>query len=930
MRGVKRLTLNQIARSTLRVNKKAYVSLFLGILLAVYLATATSLCAWGTIRGHEEQMAEKVGWMDMFLLGNGGATDEKIRSTGYFREIGHVTVDATVEDTSICTGYYDETAEKLMNRKLTEGRMPEKAGEIAAERSALIRLGLDKTASVGGTITLKMHPISGVTEEKTFTLVGILNEQTNNLETYNEGEGMRFPAMLVSPDETYEVGGVLVHRVLTYAPLITFNQVLRHIPQGLEDAIGVSRETGTTVYYDSGWDRIHRTIERILIWAILGAALMLSACVGITSAMESVLAQKTQDIGMLRAIGATRRQIRRVYGSEAWLLAATALPAGMGLGVLTAWIISRIAPDQVVFALNAWLLIPILALSALCVFAASRLPLYRASRQMPMGVLRDTAMLRKTGKMRSQNTFTPTRLIARRRAGLHPFRMLGAAGMTALTLACALLLGELVLGLRTTDAEDQPAFRIYGSVGMYSDPFSQMNENEIISRAELRSIEDIDGVSRITTLTMINANLVMDEVPEYFRTYRFNVEYENGETSFSTVSTLEHGVELTADWLFYTNEDLADARARMYTDWEAALGVQYTEQADMIRSILGISGRIVPVSVYVADIDPDALQEYVTDGSIDMDRLDSGEQVLVYAPVLCARKHAGGGMEFDKWLMPNEAKESEWDLIVRNDAFSAGMRLNLLELAGRMPDGGYYWDETDEEMQRAHFQDAEAVQAYVTIGAVLSGPLQINEMHMSGFTVIVTEKGAAAMGLELPNPGFTDIYTTANLTREQETEIEEAINQVAVKGWLGVENELEITRAYMNKKLRQMLLFAGLILLFFAVSVFMQVSAASRQIRSDTRTIGTLRAVGANLKTLTGCYRLPAWIAAVIGMILPVLFYLFCEVTGVRLFTKQHPLLMIPVLAAMAACIALACTAGIRNRLAAATRQSIVENIREL
>ena len=143
-------------------------------------------------------------------------------------------------------------------------------------------------------------------------------------------------------------------------------------------------------------------------------------------------------------------------------------------------------------------------------------------------------------------------------------------------------------------------------------------------------------------------------------------------------------------------------------------------------------------------------------------------------------------MEFDKWLMPNEAKESEWDLIVRNDAFSAGMRLNLLELAGRMPDGGYYWDETDEEMQRAHLQDSEAVQAYVTIGAVLSGPLQINEMHMSGFTVIVTEKGAAAMGLELPNPGFTDIYTTANLTREQETEIEEAINQVAVKGWLGV------------------------------------------------------------------------------------------------------------------------------------------------
>ena len=59
----------------------------MGILMAVYLATATSLCAWGTIRGHEEQMAEKVGWMDMYILGNDGPTDEQLRHTGFFRKI---------------------------------------------------------------------------------------------------------------------------------------------------------------------------------------------------------------------------------------------------------------------------------------------------------------------------------------------------------------------------------------------------------------------------------------------------------------------------------------------------------------------------------------------------------------------------------------------------------------------------------------------------------------------------------------------------------------------------------------------------------------------------------------------------------------------------------------------------------------------------
>ena len=166
--------------------------------------------------------------MDMFMLGGSGVTDQQIRDTGYFREIGHVTVNATVEDMTICSGYYDETAEKLMNRRMEEGRMPEKAGELAAERSALDFMDLEEV-QVGDTLTLDMRPIRGITVKKTFTLVGILNEQNRYLENYDSNlEGMHFPALLVSPEDKYAFGRTVEHRVLTYAPLITFNQVVRH------------------------------------------------------------------------------------------------------------------------------------------------------------------------------------------------------------------------------------------------------------------------------------------------------------------------------------------------------------------------------------------------------------------------------------------------------------------------------------------------------------------------------------------------------------------------------------------------------------------------------------------------------------------------------------------------------------------------------
>ena len=138
---MKRLTISRVADANLRVNRKTYINLFIGILVAVFLATATSLCAWGTVRGHEEQMAGRVGWIDMFMLGNDDVTDAQLRRTGFFEEIGHVTVSAVAEGKTVCAGYYDATAEKLLNRTLKEGRLPEKAGEIAAEESALIRLG---------------------------------------------------------------------------------------------------------------------------------------------------------------------------------------------------------------------------------------------------------------------------------------------------------------------------------------------------------------------------------------------------------------------------------------------------------------------------------------------------------------------------------------------------------------------------------------------------------------------------------------------------------------------------------------------------------------------------------------------------------------------------------------------------------------------
>ena len=222
---MKRLTINRVARANLKFHRKAYISLLTGIFLAVYLVSATGMCLWGMFQAREAQMARQVGWLDAILPDSPQVSDDQLRDSGLFELIGHVYVTASVQGGDVFAGYYDDTAADLLNRSCVAGRLPQAAGEIAAEQSALDKLGWTD-AALGDTITWTMQPVDGTPEERTFTLVGLLNEQSIYL---NRGFLQRvgsvtvtMPAVLTSPAEpAYAQGRLAVHRVMTTPPLVT-------------------------------------------------------------------------------------------------------------------------------------------------------------------------------------------------------------------------------------------------------------------------------------------------------------------------------------------------------------------------------------------------------------------------------------------------------------------------------------------------------------------------------------------------------------------------------------------------------------------------------------------------------------------------------------------------------------------------------------
>lgn len=235
---MKRLTINRIASASLRTNKKSYIALVIGIFLSIFFVSCMVLGVHGLFMANEARRDARLGSQDAFWL-DCEETDEVLMASGLYDGIGHVTIPAVHNDTSTSVGYYDDTAAAFLHRSFIERRMPEKPGEIAIEESALARMRLDNVG-VGDTVTLTLTPVEGVDEVRTFTIVGIMENQSANMKGYSSFSElyMEFPAILIHPTEAeLSTGRLVQHKLFSFAPGVMGYQALTYYTR--TDAQGV-------------------------------------------------------------------------------------------------------------------------------------------------------------------------------------------------------------------------------------------------------------------------------------------------------------------------------------------------------------------------------------------------------------------------------------------------------------------------------------------------------------------------------------------------------------------------------------------------------------------------------------------------------------------------------------------------------------------
>jgi putative ABC transport system permease protein len=124
-----------------------------------------------------------------------------------------------------------------------------------------------------------------------------------------------------------------------------------------------------------------------LLYALLAISLIISLF-GIVNALVLSIYERTREIGMLRAIGTTRRQMRAIVRYESIITAVIGGVLGIGIGILFAWVLARGLEDQGIgFTLPVGTLAVFLVLAIVAGVLAAVLPARRAAKLKPLDAL---------------------------------------------------------------------------------------------------------------------------------------------------------------------------------------------------------------------------------------------------------------------------------------------------------------------------------------------------------------------------------------------------------------------------------------------------------------------------------------------------------------------------------------------------------------
>ena len=523
-------TINRIGYSNDKRNRTRSILIMMAICLTTMLLVIISTVGNGVIHLQKSQAASSYGSNYGLLIAADGTQLKEVERRAEISDIGIMCTEGILKGNEnggfVCM---DKTARKMLpynkEYELKEGKYPEKMQEIAAGRAFFRAMGYGDV-KIGDTVTLDYR--AGMQSEykpEEFVVSGILydrDEYTIEASYVVFGSQDFYNERVAEGDRQYNI-----YFTLSDSANVSMNNVAPVIKE-IADSCGIDQKNVIINDLYLQWV-LQPSYEMIVVCGTLILGIVLFSVVVIYNILQVGIAQKVQEYGKIKALGATRKQMKQLIFREGILLAVPSIPLGLLFGFLIAkvsfnWLVeqgnlvsSGIKNHQVpLFSLTIMFIC--IFVSFLTVVLALRKPMKIVSRISPIEATRylDGSKTQKQGRRKGRKDVTVFSMAMANVTG-NPKRTIA----TILTMGLSCVLFVIISNyVGNIDTEHEARIAInHGQFELqldysqnYDETYPENNLDTILTDNPLNDslieeIKSILGVTDVMTREIVSVNL---------------------------------------------------------------------------------------------------------------------------------------------------------------------------------------------------------------------------------------------------------------------------------------------------------------------------------------------------------------------------------------------------------------------------------------
>ena len=400
--------INNIATSGIKAKLSKYVILVMAVVLTSLLFSSLFSVGGSMINEMQEGAMRQAGGSShgSFKYLTEAEYDQikddpKLKSVNYRIMVGNLANEELKKVRSECYYAQDKNAKEGFSYP-TKGKMPEAEDEVVLSNVVLDALNVP--CEVGSKVTLDIE-IEDEVIEKEFTVCGIYEgdpinpaQMTYFSKSFQEKYAPAKTVPLPESDTMDYVGRYSVDFNFSNSVNIEGKILALIARTGLRE----------NVDYGVNWAYTASTLDpsMIIMCLALGAVFMLAGYLIIFNIFDINIISDIQEFGLLKTIGTTEKQLRKIVMKRANIISIIGIPVGIALGVLVAVVLLPIISGQFSTVnvgkgdlhLNLWMLLGAGAFSYITVIISAMKPCRKAAKVSPVETVKYTEETDKNGK----------------------------------------------------------------------------------------------------------------------------------------------------------------------------------------------------------------------------------------------------------------------------------------------------------------------------------------------------------------------------------------------------------------------------------------------------------------------------------------------------------------------------------------------------